>query len=644
MYHRSTYSQLAIFLVLSVTIALGGLTCPVTSAHAEDSGPAYHISAFQSSIVQDTLTITIVGDTVPAFTVSDKYSPFRAVIDIAGGVLAKAIDQAAPLIPANPIAKMAVAHVDSASMSDILQLEVTIADRHDYKVKRQGNDITVTVFPASKAARTAAPASSTPSITGYQVATTPQATTILLASTSPIDDYKVGTIAGSADRPARMFIDIAHASIDELMPEKNIGTSLARIRAARRGDGARIVFDSASDKLFKYSVASTPAGLKVTVGENGAPSMAATPASTSAPAPAKEAKAGDVSDSTLNKLIESSSSLMAKAKPGSASAPPAKTGVSALQDSFSFAGYSKKRISVDFYKIDIHNVFRLLKKITGLNFIVDDGVQGTLTLDLTNVPWDFALDIILNLKDLGKEERYNTIVIYPKNKQFVWPQHATDNLSFKADKKVVEQEALVIQKSANQSKEVQEAKSLIKEARTAEKNDNIEQAVSLFIKAVGLWPANDWLNDHIATLYLVNLRVNAKALFYARQGLKQNPHDDRAALLAAMAAANMQQTRKASEYFAQAISGNPPLKSALYSYAAFNENNHRYAAALKLLDKYETIYGASMNSMLAKARVLDKMGESAKAVKEYRALLASGFQLRPDLKRYISGRIAASGE
>ena len=313
-----------------------------------------------------------------------------------------------------------------------------------------------------------------------------------------------------------------------------------------------------------------------------------------------------------------------------------------MQDTFAFAGYSAKRISVDFYKIDIHNVFRLLKKITGRNFIVDEKVHGTLTLDLTDVPWDFALDIILNLADLDKEERYNTIVIYPKDKKFTWPQHATDNLSFKADQKVVEQEALVIQQAANQPKEILQAKSLMRDAKSAEQKENFEQAVDLYTQAADLWRTNSWLRNHLATLYLVDLRMNAKALFFAKQGLKINPKDTRAALLAAMAAANMQEKREASEYFAQAISGNPPMKEALYSFASFNENNHQLSGAMKLLDKYEELYGASMNSMLAKARIFDKMNKHAKAVAEYKALMASGFQLRPDLKKYIQGRIAAA--
>ena len=79
-----------------------------------------------------------------------------------------------------------------------------------------------------------------------------------------------------------------------------------------------------------------------------------------------------------------------------------------MQDAFNFSGYNKERITVEFQKMDLHNVFNFLRQVSGVNIVVDESVQGSLTLVLDEVPWDFALDIILNLKDLEKEERFNT--------------------------------------------------------------------------------------------------------------------------------------------------------------------------------------------------------------------------------------------
>ena len=82
------------------------------------------------------------------------------------------------------------------------------------------------------------------------------------------------------------------------------------------------------------------------------------------------------------------------------------------------------------------------------------------------------------------------------------------------------------------------------------------------------------------------------------------------------------------------------MKEALMSFAAFSENNGQNEAALKILEKYHSYYGENLETMVAKARMLDKLGKPKDATKQYQAILTSGFQLRLDLKKYIEGRLA----
>jgi type IV pilus assembly protein PilQ len=311
-----------------------------------------------------------------------------------------------------------------------------------------------------------------------------------------------------------------------------------------------------------------------------------------------------------------------------------------LRDSFSFGGYDRTRITVDFYKIDLHNVFRLFREVSDLNIVVDEAVSGSLTLALNDVPWDFALDIILNLKNLQKEERYNTIVILPKQKEFSWPERAEDNLSFQADETMVAQEAIIIQQQQNIPPEVIEAKQIVQKGREAEKKENYETAVTLYTEAWEKWPENARLANKIASLYLVYLRQNAKAAFYARQALEVDSDNRSAALNAAIALANMQQYQEAQQYFDQSVSGEKPSKEALLSYAVFSETQKEYQAAITLLDKFNGIYGENLDSMLASARILDKMGNHQAATEKYNKILLSGFRVPPDLEKYIKGRIA----
>lgn len=243
--------------------------------------------------------------------------------------------------------------------------------------------------------------------------------------------------------------------------------------------------------------------------------------------------------------------------------------------------------------------------------------------------------------DLKKEERFNTIVIYPAEKSFIWPTRAEDNLAFEADVEVIEQEALVIEKSAVQTKEVIKAKELMARAKKLEVDQNFEEAAAVYSQALELWPQNVILANRLTTLFLVHLGQNAKAVFLAKQTLQNDPKNSRAALYAAIGSANMQKINEAKEYFTQSISGNPPMKEALMSYAAFSENHGQNDSALKLLDKYQANFGDTIDTMVSRARIFDKLGRTKEATQQYKTILASGFQMRPDLKKFIEGRIAA---
>jgi type IV pilus assembly protein PilQ len=54
-----------------------------------------------------------------------------------------------------------------------------------------------------------------------------------------------------------------------------------------------------------------------------------------------------------------------------------------------------RRLSLDFKDADVNDILRLISEVSGLNFVAGPEVKGTVTIKLTDVPWDLALDIIL---------------------------------------------------------------------------------------------------------------------------------------------------------------------------------------------------------------------------------------------------------
>lgn len=75
--------------------------------------------------------------------------------------------------------------------------------------------------------------------------------------------------------------------------------------------------------------------------------------------------------------------------------------------------YTGDQLSLNFQDIEVRSVLSLLADFTGLNVVVSDSVTGNVTLRLDNVPWDQALDIVLQLRGLGMRESGNVLFIAP---------------------------------------------------------------------------------------------------------------------------------------------------------------------------------------------------------------------------------------
>ncbi|MGW8247414.1 MAG: type IV pilus secretin PilQ [Acidiferrobacterales bacterium] len=76
-------------------------------------------------------------------------------------------------------------------------------------------------------------------------------------------------------------------------------------------------------------------------------------------------------------------------------------------------GYSGEKLSLNFQKIPVRDALQVLADFTGLNFVISDRVKGNLTLRLKDVPWDQAMDIILDSQNLGMRQKGNVVLIAP---------------------------------------------------------------------------------------------------------------------------------------------------------------------------------------------------------------------------------------
>ncbi len=101
-------------------------------------------------------------------------------------------------------------------------------------------------------------------------------------------------------------------------------------------------------------------------------------------------------------------------------------------------GYSGEKLSLNFQNIDARAALQVLADFTGLNFVVSDTVKGSLTLRLKDVPWDQALDLILDSKNLAMRRKGNVLTVAPA------PEVAAkEKANLEATKSVIELEPLV---------------------------------------------------------------------------------------------------------------------------------------------------------------------------------------------------------
>jgi len=101
------------------------------------------------------------------------------------------------------------------------------------------------------------------------------------------------------------------------------------------------------------------------------------------------------------------------------------------------AGYAGEKLSLNFQNIEVRALLQVIADFTNFNVVTSDTVTGNVTLRLKDVPWDQALDIILQAKNLGLRKSGNVILIAPKDEL-----NSKEKIELEAKKQIAELEPL----------------------------------------------------------------------------------------------------------------------------------------------------------------------------------------------------------
>lgn len=123
-------------------------------------------------------------------------------------------------------------------------------------------------------------------------------------------------------------------------------------------------------------------------------------------------------------------------------------------------GYKGEKLSLNFQNIEVRSVLQVIADFTGFNIITGDNVSGNITLRLKDVPWDQALDIIMQTRGLGMRKNGNVIWIAP-NEELA----AKEKSRLDAELEIADREPLVTQSFAAKYQKAADLKTLISDTK-----------------------------------------------------------------------------------------------------------------------------------------------------------------------------------
>jgi type IV pilus assembly protein PilQ len=213
-------------------------------------------------------------------------------------------------------------------------------------------------------------------------------TVLRLKLSKPITRYRHFPLV----QPSRIVVDIfGDAKPQTDVQTFRVMTPLVESVRFSYGEGyVRLAADVPATDVLSYTVAAEDGGLRIVIGTEDSKATA----------------------KPIFELVKGGIRVDVKTAEGKPASGQNQGGAAAQED---YRGQSKRytgqKLSLDFKDADIKNVFRLLAEVSGLNIVVTDEVNKKVTLRLIEVPWDQALDLLVDTNGLGKEQSGNVVRI-----------------------------------------------------------------------------------------------------------------------------------------------------------------------------------------------------------------------------------------
>ncbi|HRG95027.1 MAG TPA: type IV pilus secretin PilQ [Polyangiaceae bacterium] len=361
--------------------------------------------------------LVLRGTKAPAFSVRVESAGKRLVVDVANADLSGAGE---PITSPVGLVGGALTQTFKTSAGTMTRLTVNLLKPASYRVFADGNDLRVQLAPAAQTAPGA------PSL--FPAPAAPQAVATPELADVRFERRKVGK--GQTDRVIIQASDVPSYQLSAghdgrlrlTMKNVRVPASLARaLELGAYGGPVRKVstsFDAQTNSaVIELERAGDDQGVLSVEGKQIVWSFDAAPA-VHAKGPARD------TSKTVTVARERPVAEGPRVETSIRPVEPGHEGVDAEVSGGGEAGftstmnaqvgrYSGRRIDLDLKDADIHNILRLLADVGRVNIVTADDVSGSVTIRMRNVPWDQALDVVLQAKGLGMVRSGNLIRVAP---------------------------------------------------------------------------------------------------------------------------------------------------------------------------------------------------------------------------------------
>jgi type IV pilus assembly protein PilQ len=347
------------------------------------------------------VSVTLLGDGWLAPKDFVLANPPRVVLDLPG--VKNEVRQRAIAVSGNVVTKVRVSQFQT-SPEYVTRVVLDLSAPAPHALASDGERLAVIVGQDAVASA----AAQTPSIAAAAApapAAAPASEPERKAEAAPVTQTEIAPAPAPVPEPT-MEAKAAPAPVAEEKPVIEAKSTIEPAPATAPAPShveAKVEVKKAEPPAAPVALASAPAPSahhtdSATPAPASAPSAPTTTTTTAASKPASKSSPATAPRGRNEALFEAAAAALDQEQAATAQAGSAYRSRTIAESPTQFTG---EPISLDLKDADIKDVFRTISQLTGLNIVIDPEVRGTVTVQLEDVPWDQALDLILKQNSLG---------------------------------------------------------------------------------------------------------------------------------------------------------------------------------------------------------------------------------------------------